>query len=84
MEDEMNPAIKGYITGITVTTLICVLVILTAPEPGSTADEAKRLCEATGGQLLVTEYNSKTGLTLNCFYPVEDVGITPEPDSISL
>ena len=48
------------------------------------AEDAVRLCEETGGTLLVTEYNSVTGLTLNCFYPVEDVGIAPEPESITL
>ena len=49
-----------------------------------TAAEAAKLCEETGGQLLVTEYSTVTGLTLNCFYSLEEVGINPEPDSIAL
>jgi hypothetical protein len=43
----------------------------------ATAEGAAKLCEETGGQLLVTEYNSKTGLTMNCFYPVDDSIVAP-------
>jgi putative hemolysin len=35
----------------------------------SEASYAVSFCEQTGGEMLLTEYNSKTGLTLNCFYP---------------
>jgi hypothetical protein len=44
---------------------------------GNEIAKARSLCEETGGQLLVTEYNSKTGLTMNCFYPVDDSIIAP-------
>lgn len=35
----------------------------------SEASYAVSFCEQTGGEMLLTEYNSKTGLILNCFYP---------------
>ena len=77
-----------YTTIEVVLVLACGLVLgaiaFSGNDKPADAEDAVRLCEETGGQLLVTEYNTVTGLTLNCFYEMEEVGINPEPDSIAL
>lgn len=35
----------------------------------SEASYAMAICKDSGGEALITEYNSQTGLTINCFYP---------------
>lgn len=56
----------GFLYSMLVICLAAILVLIFVAE--SRTDHALRICKETGGKALVTEYNSKTGLTLNCFY----------------
>lgn len=63
--------------GVALGAVLCGVVLVVNED---TAEKAKRICEETGGEMLVTEFNSKTGLTMNCFYP----GTFEQPDVTEL
>lgn len=71
---------RMYVFGVIVGAAGGVLIgcaLMSDAERISEAEKAAELCRVTGGELLVTEYNSKTGLTMNCFYPVDDSIVAP-------
>lgn len=49
-------------------TIVAIAVGVIAGNSPNATEKALRICKETGGKPLVTEYNSKTGLTINCFY----------------
>lgn len=62
---------ENVVPALLITTVILALVgMFTSLATRETSvEKAVRLCENTGGTLLVTEYSDEKGLVFNCFYP---------------
>lgn len=73
----MNVTI-GAIVGLLVGLLLGAL-LQPGPLLSNTTDQAVALCKATGGEPLMTEFNSTTGITINCFYPGTKLQIETQP-----